>query len=804
MGYGELNCRLTSGDKAMIANYILLAYRNLLSNKVASFINIFGLSIAVACGITVFLFLKNYWTLDNFHVNGDRIFMVEYVAEVEGETQTAGDAPAPIAPALAADFPQVEQTVRIEKEGVRVFNKENIFNEILTYADTGFFRMFTFPLKYGNPAALADPNALILSSEAAEKYFPGQVPVGQPFSVVTDDQQHKQFTVQGVAKPFPNNAGFAFDLLTGYHPVHEALRNQDWTTHISGVFVSVRKAEDIAYLSGQMSRYVALYNSNNPDRPVKSFVFDNLRNPAPGAYNVNRRPAEAHHPLLTVVFSAIALLMMGLSCFNYVNISLGSVSRRLKEIGVRKVMGGSRTQLIAQFMAENLLLCFAALLLGLLMTAAFLAPHFNEIMVMDISLSFAENTALWWFLAGLLVFTGLASGAYPALYISAFKPTVIFTGKQKFGDKNTLRRGLLTVQFVLAFMAVMIGVVLMTAGRQWEKIYWGYNPDRTLVVQLTDGKQYELLKNEMLKNPAVQTIAGSQHHIGQSLAKETVYIGGEEQDVFRYDVGAGYFESLDLGLAEGRFFDGSRRAEDARSVVVNESFARQRQWDEAVGKTLRVGQQTYAIAGVVKDFKLFGSGVARPAVFFLADDAQYGYLVARFEQGSGPKVAAEVERIWPGLFAGVPVNHFFQKDIFEGFNRTFRNLTTTFGYIAGLALLIACMGLYGLAAQHFSRRLKEVSMRKALGASVAQIILLVNREFLVLLLIAGLVATGISYLGVRLLLDAAQEFTGTYHPGIAPFIAANLIVLITAAVAVGRQTWKIAHVQLSTVLKNSD
>ncbi len=789
----------------MLRNYFLLAYRNLLSNKLTSFINIVGLSIAVACAITVFLILKNFWTLDNFHVNGERIFMVEYTKKTGTETQTFGDAPAPLAAALVRDFPQVERAVRIQREGVTVFSKENSFEETLTYADPDFFQLFTFPLQTGNPAALADPNALILSRELADKYFPNQNPIGQPFTLRTADRETKQFTVQGVAGEFPNNAGFTFDLLTGYHPVHRALKNQDWSRHIRAVFVQLREPADAPRIAGQLARYVALYNSKNGEHPIESFVFDNLRDPSPKAHEVYRRPAEANDPIATILFSTIALLMMGLSCFNYVNISLGAVTRRLKEIGVRKVMGSTRRQLVAQFMVENLLLCFGALLLALLLSAGFLIPLFNDVMVMTIGLSFGQNAPLWGFLLFILAFTALASGAYPALYVSAFRPIVVFAGKQKFGGKNHFSRVLLIGQYVLAFMAVIIGVVITSAGIHWKNTGWGYSPDQTLVLRLTDSTQFTLVKNELARHPSILSIAGAEHHAGESMNRQEIRVGAEPENVVRYNVGAEYFKTLGLNLAAGRFFDADRQTENAQSVVVNETLVAKHRWEGvALGKTIRVEQQLFTVVGVVRDFKLFGSGAARPAVFFAAAPARYQYLLARFEPGSGPTVVANLERIWRTHFRNTAVSHLYQHEVFHDFDQSFRNVATGYGYLAGLALLIACLGLYGLAAQHFSRRVKEVSVRKVLGASVAQLILLVNREFLMLLSIAGLLANAVCFLAIRLLLQNTQEFTGTFQPGLLPYLVANLLVFFTAALAVGMQSWKTAHVQLAETLRNQE
>lgn len=792
----------------MISTYFRLAWRNLLANKTVALINIFGLSIAVACCITVVLFLQNYWTLDNFHEHGERIFMVEYVTEADGEMQTWGDPPAPIAVALTADFPQVERVVRMQREGVKLFNKENVFDEVLVYADTGFFAMFTFPLQYGNPAALADPNAIILSASMAQKYFGKEMPLGRTLTLVTEAKERKQFIVQGVAAPFPNNAGFGFDLLTGYHTVHQSLKAQDWKTRTNGgIFVQLRPhlaGPDAGALAMQMARYLSPFNANNPEANVKSFALDNLRDPAPGAYNVFRRPAEAHHPVLTIMFSLIALTMMALSCFNYVNISLGGVSRRLKEIGIRKVMGGQREQLVAQFMAENLLLCLIALLFGIMLTETFLIPLLNANMVQKTSFSFTGNASLWLVLAGLLALTAIASGAYPSLYISSFKPVAIFTGRQKFSGKNILRRGLITGQFVLAFLAVIITVVLLTMVQKWEKLTWGYDPSQTMIVSLNDGEQFDLLRNEILKNPNVLRVAGAANHVGQGWRSETVQIGEAKQEVSCYDIGAEYQEALGLDLTAGRFFESSRRVEDENAVVVNAAFVRKQGWNEAIGKQVRIEAKDYTIVGVTGDFKFFATGATRPAVFVRAAENEFNYLLVRFAPGGGKQVAAQIEQDWERLFPGMPVNHFFQSEVFDGFYRTFRKVSQSFGYIAGLALIIACMGLYGLAAQHFARRLKEVGVRKMLGASVAHILLTINREFAFLLLAAGVLATVLSVFGVGLLLQNLEEYIGNTAPGFGSFLLANLVVLLTAALAVGRQSWNVTKVNPSAMLRNTE
>jgi putative ABC transport system permease protein len=789
----------------MIFNYFRLAWRNLTANKTVSFINIFGLSIAVACCVTVFLFLKNYWSLDNFHTNGDRIFIVEYKTETDGQVQLWGDAPAPMAYALANDFPQVERTVRMRREGAIVSSGEHTFEETLTYADTGYFAMFTFPLSLGNPAALADPDAVILSTTMAQKYFPNEMPVGRTLSLTTGENQKKNFIVQGVAAPFPDNADLRFDLLIGYRSTAYPPKTDEWATGNGNVFVLLRQPADAPSLANQMSRYLPLFNAHNTELPATAFTLDNLKHPAPGAYDVNRRPAEAPHPIFAAMMSAIALVLLALSCFNYVNISLGAASRRLKEIGIRKVMGGKRQDLVWQFMAENLLLCFLSLLLGLVFCQTIFAPMLNGIMVnMNLGLSFVEYTDLWLFLVVLLALTALASGAYPALYVSAFRPIAIFSGKLKFGSNNAFRRGLLTAQFSLAFFAVILSVVLLSAGKNWSTMAWGYDPSQTWMLQLTDSTQFSLLKNDLLKNPNVLGIAGTSSHVGQNFTREEVKTGDKTTEVRRFDIGAGYAEVLGLGLQSGRFFEENRRVEDESLVVVNDIFVEKQGWSDAIGLTVRVAEKNYTVAGVVRNFKIFGTGVAQPAVFFRTNEASFGLLAVRYAPGSGHQVAEQAKQDYQRLFGGAPINHFFQRDVFEGFNTSVWSLIKAFGYIAALALIIACLGLYGLAMQQFAKRMKEVSVRKLLGASVAQIVLLVNREFIVMLLLAGGISTTLSFVGFRLILHNLEDYFGPYRPGILPFLIANLLVFTTAAFAIGQHSWRLAQVQLAEVLKNSE
>ncbi|MCB0547160.1 MAG: ABC transporter permease [Phaeodactylibacter sp.] len=788
----------------MIRNYLKLAYRNLMANKMVSAINILGLSIATGCSIVVFLFLQNYWTMDNFHLNGERIFMVEYTVDKSGREQTWGTSPMPLGPVLATDFPQVEEVVRVEMQGCKVYLGENAFEELAYFADPGYFDMFTFPLKSGSPEVINEPDAVILSASVADKYFNGEEAIGQELTIVFENQVRKVLTVGAVAEEFPENTGFRFGLLTGFNTLKSIGKEglTDWASHVQSTFVMVRQPEDIDILEERMDKYVALHNAANQMLSIQSFRFDNLRHPNPGAHDVINRPAEAAHPIVTLMFSLMALLMMALSCFNYVNISLGFVGKRLKEIGVRKAIGGRRMQLAGQFMSENLLLCFLSLLLGLALAQGVFAPLLNSVMVMQISISMGENLWLWVFLFGLLVFTGLASGAYPSFYISSFQPVSIFSGRQKLGGKKGLARVLLGAQYVLAFSTVIIGMLLLAAGNYWVAMPWGYQPGQTLMVRLDNAGQYQFLKNKAERCPQVLGVAGSASHIGESQSMETLLIGGEEHDVVRYDVGAGYFEALGLRLKEGRFFDPLLPSEDVSAVVVNETFVKEHQVEDPLGQEAWSDGKPFRIVGVAEDFKIMGSGANHPVIFRLAEEKAFAYMAIRHESGMGKVAEGFMKNAWLQLYPETPFNYFHQEAVFEGFYQSFGDVAKLFGYIAGLALFIACLGLFGLATQNFASILKEASIRKVLGATTASIILLANRGFLLTLFIASLIATAACFLGFSVLVKTMEAYIGTLNLGVGPYLLAYLLVFLAAGIAVGGQSYRLARMSPVEALKS--
>ena len=400
----------------MWKNYLLVGRRNLLKNKVAASINLFGLSVAIAACVAVFLFVKDFATVDRFQENGDRIYMITHDVPENDGFATWGTSPIPLGPALKAEFPQVEEFTRIKYRRAMFEYSGKSLSENIVFADDGFFNMLTFPLRLGRPEALKDESTVIISESIAEKYFGSKDPLGEVITLSFEGNNTQAFVVGGVAEKIPSNSGFRFNvLISANNPnaLPTEARN-DWGQFVEATLIQLVPGSSLESIQAAMPRFIALQNAANVDWPISSFGFENLRHKGIMAFMVRNRVIYAVEWPFMIVFALIPLFMLALSCINYVNITLASALRRLKEIGIRKVVGGSRKQLIMQFLAENMILCFISLIMGAILAIAFLVPVFNNLFVEQIDLRVAGDWGLWIFLFVLLIFVGFVSGAYPA------------------------------------------------------------------------------------------------------------------------------------------------------------------------------------------------------------------------------------------------------------------------------------------------------------------------------------------------------------------------------------------------------
>lgn len=780
----------------MFKSYFKLACRNLLKNKLSSFINIVGLSVAIGCSIVFFLMLDLEYTSDRFHENASNIFLVVYSLEGDEGAKRWGDSPQPLGPALEAEFHQVKRAVRVTDKGATVRYKDRIFNESIRFADFGFLDIFTFPLKWGNRPDSDQKNGLILSEEMSEKYFGEENPVGEQVEITFNSKGRDTYFILGVAEKFPHNASFSFNILAPFEKFLDINEKSvgDWKAFTGATFIEVNDPNDLSTVSAQMAEYIKRHNEANVDRPIASFSFEPLSTLSWESQEIERSISSGSTPQALIMLLVIGLFLLLQACFNYVNIALASASRRLKEIGVRKVVGCQRIQLVFQFLGENLLMCFLAFIGGLALTEFIFVPGLMEITGSPDQMSlfdFFTNLHLWMFFVLIVLLTGIGAGAYPALAISRLQPVSIMKGKPKLSGKKRFTSFLLALQFGIAFLILCLLVAFVQNNRYQQRRDWGYNQEHVINVSLEKGNQFEIFKNAVESNPNVLQIAGTGSLIGRSESQAVVEVEAVKHEVIRLDVGFNYLETLGMRLKKGRFFDPVLSTDRDSALVVNERFVQDMGWEHAIDQPVRYEKRSYTVIGVVEDFHYdFFFEEIQPALIRLVPEEDLNYLVARVKAGSGTRSVAAFKGVWQKLFPGRVFDVVFQDSVFEQAYRNNVAITKIFLATAVITLIISCMGLFGLVSLMVSRRAKELSLHKVLGASVIQIANLITKRFALLLAASVLIALPGGYFFLNALLDGVYK----YHMPLSalPFVLAALIVLSTAFFTIVTQVYKAA------------
>ncbi len=790
----------------MIRSYFRMAWRNLLRNKTSSLINIVGLSIAVGCSVVVFIFVDSEYSHDEFHENAERIFLVKHVVDREGKQETWGTTPIPLAQAMQNDLPQIERAVRVaDRSGIMRYG-DKVFNESIRFADPAFLDMFTFPLEQGEKPAPQEQNAVVLYGDVAAKYFGDENPIGRQISVTFNDTTLLTFTVKGVAEKFHRGASFGFGVLANFAKLEDlGVDFHDWKTWTFATFVEIDRPQSLPHIQAQTAKYLALQNEANEDWKISRFELDNLLNLALNSNEVRNDIARSGSSFIAVIsMSFIALGLLLIACFNYMNIAVASASRRLKEIGIRKTIGGQRRQLIRQFLGENILLCAIALLIGAALAHSFFLPAFISLfgsVDYDAINKLFLMPSTWGYLIALLLATALISGAYPAFYISKFNPIHIFRGKEKFGGRTLLTRTLLSFQLIGSFVLITMAVVFTQNADFLRNRDWGYNQAQVIVTPVENESQFRALRTEMLQNPDVLQVAGSRHQIGAGRGVAVVNFEGKKYNINRFDVGHGFIETMDLRLKQGRTFDEKLQTDLTGAVLVNEQFVEFMNWEQALDKHIVIDGASYNIAGVIEDFhyRSFWEEID-PAIFRLASEDQFEHLLLKARAGAVIQTADALQTTWKRLFPDRPYTGGFQDEVFAQFYNEGESLVKLFSFVGVVALFLSCMGLFGLVSLNVAKRMKEFSIRKVLGASVANVAKLINREFLLLLVLVSLLAAPVSYFLVSALIDAVYA----YHVPVTatPMIISVIAIFVTALMTVSSQVYRVAVADPVETLRN--
>ncbi len=775
----------------MLKSFLKTTLRTIRKSPLTSFINIFGLAAALGVAIMCYSFVSYDLNTDQFHENREEIYMATTVLSRTGEEANYGITPVPYSERLRNDFPQIKRVVRMENRNGIMRAGLKVFNERISFADPGFLDMFTFPLKWGNKSSLEEPNKIILSEFTATKYFGDTNPVGEAITFDFGDKKYT-FEVGGVAEKFPPARSMDFRALVNFDQIEiidPSFRINDWSRFLDATFIQLENPNDLSSIEQSVQQFVSIQNDVQKDWPATEFGFTPWTRVFLDGNDLKNTVTGGTDGLARLVLSIIGAFILVLAVFNYINIAIVSATKRLKEIGVRKVMGGTRKSLITQFLSENVFMTLVALILGFVLAVTLLIPGFDNLFQIGMEFDIA-HTELWIFLLILVVFTGLASGAYPALYISNFSAVNIFRGRLRFGGKNRLTKAFLTFQYILACIAV-VGGIMFTQNTAYQRARdWGYDKDLTLAAYLDSPQELMQLKAVMEQNPNIESIAGSTHHLNRgrgSLQIETMDL--EKRDIVTLEIGPNYIETMKLNLLEGRSFE-ERREADFQNVVVNEKMARVLNPNGALGSRFKVDSVTYTVIGIVEDFHQWSFfDPIEPMILKLAREDQYAYLSMKVKDGTLLNTHESLENSWTELFPDKPYNGFYQESTLEWYFREIDGHGKLMRYVATLCIILSCLGLYGLVSLNVASRTKEFSIRKALGAGLKNLALVINRQFVVFMIIALVLGLPISYV----LMDALFEAVYAYYKPITiiPFLMAMVMVVLMVFLTVSSQVKKV-------------
>ncbi|CAN5824289.1 ABC transporter permease [soil metagenome] len=793
----------------MLKNHLKIAFRNLWRHKSFSAINIAGLAIGMATCLVIGLFVKYELSYDRFHEKADRIVRVVFRGEVQGEKMNEAHVMPPIAQALLADFPDVQEATRLRAYGMPrvVYGDKSFREDAFAFVDANFFQVFTLPFLQGDPqTALLQPNTVVLSEEVAQKYFGDEDPLGK---VLEFKSLNASCTVTGVMKPVPANSHMQFAILASMVSFPEA-QNPSWLQSEFYTYLVLPQGYDYRqleaklpqvvekYLGPQMQQGMGLslaqFREKGNDLGLFLQPLTDIYLHSDFQYDLGPRGDIRY----VYLFGAIAVFMLLIACINFMNLSTAGASKRAREVGIKKVMGSQKGQLVRQFLLESILLAAFSLLLAVIVVESVL-PVFNTLAGKDLHLPLLSTGWLVPVLVLFGVLVGLLAGSYPAFFLSSFRPVAVLKGTFMAGKKSlSLRSGLVVFQFCISTALIVCTTVVYQQLRLIQSTDVGYDKDQVLVLPETFvlGQQEEVFRQRILQDPRVERVSASGYlPAGPSNNNNFFIYPGEEASgqikTLRYDVDDQYIPTLGMHLAAGRNF--SREfATDTAGIILNETAARALGWGEnALGQTLtndNEGKRQYRVIGVVKDFH-FRSLHERISPLVMTLSKKAGTLIVKANTEDVAGLVASLDEQWKTLTTEEPFVFSFLDDRYNQTYAAERKTGQLLGISAGLTIFVACLGLFGLATFTAEQRTKEIGIRKVLVASVASIVALLSTDFLKLVLLANVIAWPLAGWAMhRWLQDFAYRIDLTWWM----FGLTGLLALLIALLTVSFQSVKAA------------
>lgn len=782
----------------MIKNLLLVALRNFKKDKWFSLLNVLGLTIGITFSLFLIFYIVDELSYDKHHKKHERIYRINAHLEEPTRKFDVASTQQVLGPTIKNDFPEVEEITRLFNRERTLFKQgeNNYYETKLYYADSTVFNVFTFNFAEGNAAtALNRPNSVALSKSTAKKYFGNTQALGKTIKTVYD-----VYTVTAVFEDMPQNTHIRFDMLMSLTPFLQSMDAQLWGGFNNFTYVLLKPGTDakafekklLPYYDKYMAPIFAQFNvkARYSIQPITDIHLHS---------NLQGEPGEVGSMSYIWIFGTVAFFMLLIACINYMNLTTARSARRSKEIGIRKVNGSSKKQLVFQFLSESLLTSFIAVLLSLILVMVFLSM-FNTISGKAFTIKTLFQPSNLFLLLGITLFTGLVGGSYPAFYLSGFKPVGILKGALAKASGNiNLRRTLVVLQFSISMIMLICTWVVYSQLNYVRNRDLGFNQDRVMTVTVNTGEdergKIAAMNNDFRSIPNVKLVGTGNAYPGDpnislNLFSVETSTGNVDKGIECYAIDENFTSTLDMKIVKGRNFSGP--ADTLHSILVNEAMVKTFNWDNAIGKRVKFPGDTSGnyleVVGVVKDFnqKALYNPIA-PLILFCGPNGNKIQL--KMAPGDIKPTIAKVEAIWKKYFPQLPFEYSFLDANFNSQYAADQKRGKIFAAFSVLTILITCLGLLGLTAFTTQQRQKEISVRRVLGASTGEVVTLITKNYFWLALIAATIAFPVAWYFMSKWLHVFPYNTGL---SVIPFLVSALVILLTAVGTAGFHSAKAA------------
>lgn len=792
----------------MLRNYLTVALRNLWKHKFYSVINILGLAIGLACFLFILLFIRDELSYDKYHAKADRTYRVSFEGYAfEQELNYAVVGPQ-LGPTILEEYPEIEQQCRFRTRGsysVR-YEDQSYREENWVFADSTLFDVFSFELVKGDPKkVLVEPKTLVITEEVAKKYFGSEDPIGKSVTVDNDDL----YRISGVMKKMPLNSHFHFDVIASMSTIAES-RQTTWLSNNFQTYVVLKEGADPEAVNAKFPDLVQTYIGPEVEQFMGKTLDDLMTAGNYMEFSLFPMTKIHLHSDLQVelgatsdikyvyIFTFIGIFILLLACINFMNLSTARSATRAKEVGMRKVVGAQRSQLIMQFLNESVVITF----LGLFTAASIfflLLPYFNQLSGKEITAAQVNTPGLWGSMFALVLVVGLVAGSYPAFYLSAFKPITVLKGRlvKRIGKQISLRSVLVIFQFAIT-VGLIVGTIIISNQLNYiQNKKLGYNGDQILILNnyYNLGNNCQVFKEEILKHPQVINATMSSSLPTPSSRNSSATFLGRNPDPNKthiaqlFTVDHDYIPTLDMEIIEGRAFS-KEFPSDSLAAILNESAVAMYKLDDPLGAEISTfgggtaenpEPLTFHIIGVVKNFhyESLRSKIG-PLVLFLGESR--GNLSIKLKPDNIPAFISDLRQKWSEMGPGQPFDYDFMDEDFASVYEAETRVGRIFSVFTFLAIFIACLGLFGLATFTAEQRTKEIGIRKIIGASISRIFVMLTAEIIKWIFIANIIALPLAYYFMSKWLEGfAYPVSINWLTFVVALLASLLVALITVS-----------------------